>query len=315
MVRNQVRTDAEICIYALSVSIMEPRNVKEAITNAGWIESMKDELLYFKWLDVWELVPYPNNIKPLTLKWLLKNKLDEENRVIRYKSRLIVRGYCQEEGIDFVESFALVARMEAIRIFFAYAAHKLFIVYQMDVKTALLHCLPKEEMYVCQPDGFIDADHPSHVYKLKKALDELKQAPRAWYNELSKFLLQNHFTKGTVDPNLFTRRYDNNILVYTKDSGFELTGFSDADHAGCHDTFKSTSGGTQFLGEKLVSWSSKKQDCTLLSTLEAEYVSLSTCCAQVLWIRTRLTDYGFYFDKIPIYCDSQSAIDISCNPV
>ncbi|GKF51966.1 hypothetical protein Tco_0148433 [Tanacetum coccineum] len=104
-------------------------------------------------------------------------------------------------------------------------------------------------------------------------------------------------------------------LWYTKDSGFELTGFSDADYAGCRDSFKSTSGGTQFLGEKLVGWSSKKQDCTTLSTAKAEYVSLSACCAQVLWMRTQLTDYGFHFNKIPIYCDSKSAIAISCNPV
>ncbi|GJT60664.1 hypothetical protein Tco_1004197 [Tanacetum coccineum] len=113
------------------------------------------------------------------------------------------------------------------------------------------------------------------------------------------------YLRGTVNTGLW----------YTKDSGIELTGFSDADYAGCKDTFKSTSGGAQFLGEKLVSWSSKKQDCTALSTAEAEYVSLSVCCAQVLWMRTQLTDYGFHFNKIPIYCDSKSAIAISCNPV
>ncbi|GKB93821.1 hypothetical protein Tco_0979958, partial [Tanacetum coccineum] len=99
------------------------------------------------------------------------------------------------------------------------------------------------------------------------------------------------------------------------DSGFELTGFSDADYAGCRDSFKSTSGGTQFLGEKLVGWFLKKQDCTTLSTAEAKYVILTVCCAQVLWMRTQLTDYGFHFNKIPIYCDSKSAIAISCNPV
>ncbi|GJU68534.1 hypothetical protein Tco_1254793 [Tanacetum coccineum] len=104
-------------------------------------------------------------------------------------------------------------------------------------------------------------------------------------------------------------------LWYTTDSGFELTGFSDADYAGCKDIFMSTFGGAQFLGKKLVSWSSKKQDCTTLSTAEAEYVSLSACCAQVLWMRTQLTDYGFHFNKIPIYCDLKSAIAISCNPV
>ncbi|GKD00294.1 hypothetical protein Tco_1170568, partial [Tanacetum coccineum] len=103
-------------------------------------------------------------------------------------------------------------------------------------------------------------------------------------------------------------------LWYTKDSGFELTGFSDADYMRCKDIFKSTSGRAQFLGEKLVSWSSKKQDCTTLSTAEAEYVSLSACCAQVIWMRTQLTDYRYHFNKILIYCDSKSAIAISCNP-
>ncbi|GJU58369.1 retrovirus-related pol polyprotein from transposon TNT 1-94 [Tanacetum coccineum] len=124
-----------------------------------------------------------------------------------------MRGYHQEEGIDFEESFALVARMEAIKIFLAYAAHKSFIVYQMDVKTAFLHGSLKKDVYVCQLEGFINADHPSHVYKLKKALYGLKQASMAWYDELSKFLLQNPFTKGTIDQTLFIRCFDNNILV------------------------------------------------------------------------------------------------------
>nr|GFA04490.1 retrovirus-related Pol polyprotein from transposon TNT 1-94 [Tanacetum cinerariifolium] len=285
LTRNQLRSDGDMCMYALSISTMEPKNVKEATTDPVWTDSMQEELLQFKRLD---------------------NKHDKEQTVIRNKSCLVVRGYRQEEGIDFEESFALVARMEAIRIFLAYAAHKSFTVFQMDVKTAFLHGSLKEDVYVCQPEGFIDADHPSHVYKLKKALYELKQAPRAWYDELSKFLLQNHFFKGTIDPMLFIRRFQDDILVakptekhlkevkrifrylrgtvntglwYMKDSGFELTGFSDADYAGCKDTFKSTSGGAQFLGEKLVSWFSEKQDYTVLSTAEAEYVSLSACYA------------------------------------
>nr|GFD38272.1 retrovirus-related Pol polyprotein from transposon TNT 1-94 [Tanacetum cinerariifolium] len=141
------------------------------------------------------------------------NKHDEEQTVIKNKSRLVVRGYRQEEGINFEEFFAPIARMEAIRIFLAYAAHKSFIVFQMDVKTAFLHGSLKEDVYVCQPEGFIDADHPSHVYKLKKALYGLKQAPRAWYDELSKFLLQNHFIKGTIDLTLFIRRFHDDILV------------------------------------------------------------------------------------------------------
>ncbi|GJV25396.1 retrovirus-related pol polyprotein from transposon TNT 1-94 [Tanacetum coccineum] len=156
-----------MCIYALTVSIMEPKNVKEAMNNPTWIDLMQEELLQFKRLDVWVLVPPLDNIKPLTLKWLFKNKHNEENTTIRNKTRLVVRGYRQEEGI----------------------------------------------------------------------------------------------------------------------------------------------------GEKLVGWSSKKQDCTALSSAEAEYVSLSSCCAQVIWMWTQLTDYGFHFNKIHIYCDSTSAIAISCNPV
>nr|GEX63382.1 hypothetical protein [Tanacetum cinerariifolium] len=301
---NQLLSDGDMCMYALTVSTIEPKNVKEAMTDPAWIESMQEELLQFKRLDIW-------------VKMVIQNK-----------SRLVVRGYRQEEGIDFKESFAPVARMEAIRIFLAYATHKSFTVFQMDVKTAFLHGTLKEDVYVCQPEGFIDADHPSHVYKLKKALYGLKIGALmyltssrpdivhatclcAWYQakptekHLKEVKRIFRYLRGTINMGLW----------YSKDYGFELTGFLDADYAGCKDTFKSTSGGAQFLGEKLVSWSSKKQDCTALSTAKAKYVSLSACCAQVLWMRTQLTDYGFHFKKIPIYCDSKSAIAISCNPV
>nr|GEW76171.1 hypothetical protein [Tanacetum cinerariifolium] len=364
LTRNQLRSDGDMCMYVLTVSTIEPRNVKEAMTDPAWIESMQEELLQFKRLDVWVLVPTPDNITPLTLKWLFKNKHDEEKTVIQNKSRLVVRGYRQEEGIDFEESFALVARMEAIRIFLAFAAHKSFTVFQMDVKTAFLHGSLKEDVYVCQLEGFIDADHPRHVFKLKKALYQLKQAPHAWYDEFSTFLLQNHLFKGTTDPTLFIRRFFEDILVVQvyvddiifgsthprmkscdpvgtpmeikdkldldqngtpvnatkycsmigalmyltssrpdilhatclcvryqakptekhlkEDSGFQLTGFSDSDYTGCKDIFKSTSGGAQFLGEKLASWSSKKQDCTALSTVKAECVSIRLLCPSPL---------------------------------
>nr|GEW24984.1 retrovirus-related Pol polyprotein from transposon TNT 1-94 [Tanacetum cinerariifolium] len=342
LTRNQLQSNGDMCMYVLTVSTIEPKNVNEALTDPAWIESMQEELLHFKRLDVWVLLLTPNNITPLTLKWLFKNKHDEEKTVIRNKSRLVVRGYRQEEGIDFEESFAPVARMEAIRIFLAYPTHKSFTVFQMDVKTAFLHGTLKEDMYVRQPEVFIDADHPSHVFKLKKALYGLKQTPRAWYDELLMFLLKNHFFKGITDPTLFIRHFVDDILVakptekhlkevkrifcylrgtvntglwYTNDSSFELTRFSDADYAGCKNTFKSTSGGAQFLREKLVSWYSKKQHCTALSTTKAKYVSLSACYAQVLWMRTQLTDYGFLFNKILIFCDSKSAIAISYNPV
>nr|GFC68168.1 retrovirus-related Pol polyprotein from transposon TNT 1-94 [Tanacetum cinerariifolium] len=163
---------------------------------------------------------------------------------------LVARSYRREEGIDFEESFAPVARLEAIRIFLAYAAHKNMVVYQMDVKTAFLNGNLREEVYVSQPDGFVDPDNPNHVYKLKKDLYELKQAPRAWYDMLSSFLLSQDFSKGSVDPTLFLRRNNNDLLL---DSSVALTAFADADHAGCQDTHRSTSGSVQFLGERLIS--------------------------------------------------------------
>nr|GEY25729.1 copia protein [Tanacetum cinerariifolium] len=308
----------------------------------------------------------------------------------------------------------------------------------MDVKTVFLYGPLKEEVYVNQPDGFVDLYHPDKVYRLKKALYGLKQAPRAWYDELSNFLVSKVFFKGSIVPTLFITKHGEDILFvddiifgstnpklakqfeklmhskfemsrigelkfflgiqihqsprgifinqakyaqeilikhgmtscdsigtpmatkhldvglsgtsvdqmkyrtkptekhltavkrifrylkdtinmglwYSKDTSFDLTAFSDSDHAGGLDSHKSTSGGKQFLGgDKLVSWSSKKQDCTSMSSAEAVYVSLSACYAQVLWMRTQLTDYGFHSNKIPMYCDSKLAIAISCNPV
>nr|GEZ87746.1 copia protein [Tanacetum cinerariifolium] len=283
------------------------------------IESMQEEPHQFIRLDVWELVSSLNGIKPLTLKWLFKNKHDEENTVIRNKTRLVVRGYRQEEGIDFEESFALVAQMEAIMIFLAYAAHKGFTMYKMDVKTAFLHGSLKKtyKLDLDQIGTLVDAtkyrsiigalmyltsSRPNIVHATCVCAIYQAYPTEKHLKEVNRIF---HYLWGTINMGLW----------YTKDSGFELTGFSDADYAGCKDTFKSTSGETKFLGKKLVSWSSKKQDCTSLLTVELEYVSLFGCCAQVLWMRTQLTDYGYRFDKIPIYYYSKSAIAISCNPV
>nr|GEV98264.1 retrovirus-related Pol polyprotein from transposon TNT 1-94 [Tanacetum cinerariifolium]GEY04649.1 retrovirus-related Pol polyprotein from transposon TNT 1-94 [Tanacetum cinerariifolium] len=170
----------------------------------------------------------------------------------------------------------------------------------MDVKTKFLNGPLKEEVYVAQLNGFVDPDHPEKVYRLRKALYGLKQAPRAWYDELSKFLTSKGFTKG---------------LWYMKGSSFGLTAFLDVDHAECIDTRKSTSGGIQFLGDKLVSCMLKKQDCTTMSSAEVEYIALSLSYAQVMWMRTQLHDYGLSYNNISLYCNSQSAIAISCNPV
>nr|GEV39574.1 hypothetical protein [Tanacetum cinerariifolium] len=215
--RQQLTTDPKMCMFALIVSTAEPKNIKEAMADSAWIK---------------------------------KNKKDEDQTIIRNKVRLVAKGYAQEEGIDFEESFAPVARLEAVQIFIAYAAHKSFPFYQMDVKTAFLNGPLKEEVYVAQPDGIVDPDHPKRVYRLRKALYGLKQAP--------------------------------------KGSGFGLTAFSDADHAECIDSHKRTSGGIQFLCDKLVSWMSKKQNYTTMSSAKAEYVALPPSCAQVMWMRTQL---------------------------
>nr|GEZ42729.1 hypothetical protein [Tanacetum cinerariifolium] len=325
LTRRQLELDAEMCMFALTVSRTEPKNIKEAMEDSSKIESMQEELHQFDRLDVWELVDKPLCTNVSNLKWLWKNKRDEENTVIRNKSRLVAKGYAQKEGVDFEESFAPVARLEAVRLFIAYAAHKSFTVYQMDVKTVFLYGPLKEEVYVNQPDCFVDPYHPDKVYRLKKALYGLKQAPRACRPDImhatcycARYQAQLTEKHLTAVKRIFRYLKDtiHMDLWYPKDTGFKLTAFSDSDHAGCPDSRKSTSGGIQFLGgDKLVSWSSKKQDCTSMSSAEAEYVSLSTCCAQVLWMRTQLTDYGFHFDKIHMYCDSKVAIAISCNPV
>nr|GFC67347.1 retrovirus-related Pol polyprotein from transposon TNT 1-94 [Tanacetum cinerariifolium] len=144
--RRQLESDAEMCMFALTVSRTEPKNIKEAMVDSPWIESMQEELHQFDRLDVWELVDRPLCTNVINLKWLWKNKRDEENTVIRNKSRLVAKGYAQKEGVDFEESFAPVARLEAVRLFIAYAAHKSFTIYQMDMKTAFLYGPLKEEV-------------------------------------------------------------------------------------------------------------------------------------------------------------------------
>nr|GEY35179.1 copia protein [Tanacetum cinerariifolium] len=313
---------------------------------------------------------------------LWKNKKDEDQTVIRNKARLVAKGYAQEEGINFEESFVPVACLEAVRIFIAYATHKSFPIYQMDVKTAFLNGPLKEEVYVAQPEGRFEM---SLMGEMKFLLGlQIQQSPRSIFINQAKYalkILHKHgidkgqsigtpmATKPKLDADLsgnpvdqtdyhskigplmyltssrpdivqavcFCSRYQsrptkkhlkevkrifrylrgtvNMGLWYTKGSSFGLTAFSDVDQVGCIDSRKSTSGGIQFLGDKLVSWMSMKQNCTAMSEAKVEYVALSVSCAQVMWMRTQLQDYGFNYNKIPLYCDSQSAIAISCNPI
>ncbi|GJZ84171.1 retrovirus-related pol polyprotein from transposon TNT 1-94 [Tanacetum coccineum] len=443
--RKQLETDAMWCFFNEFLTHVEPKTYKQALEHSCWIEAMQEEIHEFERLDVWILVPCPDNILIIPLKWIFKIKLDEYGDVLKNKARLVAKGYRQEAGIDFEESFAPVARLEAIRLFIAHAASMNMVIFQMDVKTAFLNGELNEVVYVSQPEGFVDPEHPSHVYRLKKALYGLKQAPRAWYDKLSAFLIKSGFTKGVVDPTLFTRKAGKHLLLvqiyvddiifastnpkacklfafemnstfkmsmmgqmsfflglqvsqnprgifinqskyaqeilkkfgfdsctpidtpmaerpnldedkggklidptrfrgmvgslmylsasrpdivfavcmcaryqakptemhltaikrifrylkgtinmglwYPKDSGFELKAFADADYAGCHDTRRSTSGSAQFLGHRLYA------------------------VAQILWMRSQLRDYGFAFNKIPMYCDNQSAIALCCNSV
>nr|GFB51140.1 hypothetical protein [Tanacetum cinerariifolium] len=152
------------------------------------------------------LVDCPKGVRPIGTKWVLKNKKDERGIVVRNKARLVAQGHTQEEGIDYDEVFAPVARIEAIRLFLAYASFMGFTVYQMDVKSAFLHGTIDEEVYVMQPPGFQDPTFLAKVYKVEKAMYGLHQAPRAWYGTLSKYLLKNGFQRGTIDPTLFIRR-------------------------------------------------------------------------------------------------------------
>ncbi|KAJ9541622.1 hypothetical protein OSB04_028128 [Centaurea solstitialis] len=460
---------ANECNFSVFLSNIEPTRVSDALQDSDWVTAMQEELNQFEALKVWRLVKLPESKSVIDTKWLFKNKRDANNIIVRNKARLVAKGYRQQEGIDYDETFAPVARLEAIRMFLAYAAYKDFTVFQMDVKTAFLYGHLKEEVYVAQPEGFVDKEHPDYVYVLDKALYGLKQAPRAWYEELSKHLLSKGFKKGSVDSTLFLMKEGEHIVViqiyvddiifgstsrelckkfetvmteefkmsmmgeinfflglqvrqfsdgifinqskyifdllkkydmsgchsigtpmatgnsigpdhegkdvdlrnyrsmvgslmyltasrpdimfatcvcaryqakpkeshlaavkrifrylkgtpyygiwYPKGLGFELQAYTDADYGGCNMDRKSTSGHLQFLGNKLVSWASKKQQCVSTSTAESEYVAAASCYSQVLWMQSQLRDYGLEYKKITIYCDSKSAIAISANPV
>nr|GEY76288.1 copia protein [Tanacetum cinerariifolium] len=366
--RKQLATDALWCLYNSILSKVEPKNFKSAITEDCWFQAMQDKIHKFDRLQVWELAPQPDCVMIIALKWIYKVKLDEYGDVLKNKARLVAKGYRQKEGIDFEESFAPVSHIRAIRIFIANVASKNMIIYQMDVKTAFLNGELKEEVYVSQLEGFVDLDHPTYAYRLKKALYELKQAPRAWIDSCDPIgtpmvyrlkldedplgipvgqtrfrsivgslmyltasrpdlvfvvCMCARYQASPTKKNLEALKRDfrylrgtiNWGLWYPKDTAMTLTAYADANHAGCQDTRRSTSKSAQFLGDKLVSWSSKKQKSTAISTTEAEYIAMSGCCAQILWMRSQLTDYGFDFNKIPLYCDNRNAIALCCNNV
>ncbi|GJS57892.1 putative ribonuclease H-like domain-containing protein [Tanacetum coccineum] len=211
LIQKQRRTnhkDFQNCLFACFLSQVEPKKVIQALTDLSWIEAMQDELLQFKLQKVWTLVDLPYGKRAIGTKWVYRNKKDKRGIVVRNKARLVAQGYTQEEGIDYDEVFAPVARIEAIRLFLAYASFMNFVVYQMDVKSAFLYGKIEEEVYVCQPPGFEDLEFPNKVYKVEKALYGLHQAPRAWYETLSTYLLENRFQRGTIDKTLFIKKFE-----------------------------------------------------------------------------------------------------------
>ncbi|GJW99347.1 putative ribonuclease H-like domain-containing protein [Tanacetum coccineum] len=405
-------------------------SVAQALNDSDWVEAMQEEMQQFINQKVWKLVPLPDG----------KIAIGTKGIVVRNKSRLVAQGHRQEEGIDYDEVFAPVARIEAIRLFLAFASYMGFMVYQMDVKSAFLYGEIDEEVYVTQPKGFEDPHFPKHVYKVVKALYGLHQAPRAWYARLSTFLLKHNYRRGTIDKTLFIKKNSRDIILvqvyvddiifgstkkawcdefevlmkgefemsamgeltfflglqvkqkpdgifisqdkyvqdmlkkfdmesvrtattpyeaskpkskdepddavnvhlyrsmigslmyltasrpdimfavsacsrhqvtpltsnlnavkkifkylkgqpklglwYPRDSPFVLEAYSDSDYAGSHGDRKSTTGGCQFLGRRLISWQCKKQTIVATSSTEAEYVAAANCCGQVLKIHT-----------------------------
>ncbi|GJW86751.1 ribonuclease H-like domain-containing protein, partial [Tanacetum coccineum] len=223
---GKTHQDLHTCLFACFLSQEEPKRVSKALSDPAWVEAMQEELLQFKLQKVWILVDLPKGHRAIGTKWVYRNKKDERGIVIRNKARLVAQGHTQEEGIDYDEVFAPVARIEAIRMFLAYASYMGFMVYQMDVKSAFLYGQIEEEVYVCQPPGFEDPDHPDKVYKVVKALYGLHQAPRAWYDTLANYLLSNGFQRGKIDQTLFIKRQKGHILlvqIYVDDIIFGST--------------------------------------------------------------------------------------------
>ncbi|GJT68481.1 putative ribonuclease H-like domain-containing protein [Tanacetum coccineum] len=415
--RRNNHKDFQHCLFACFLSQNEPKKISKALEDESWVDAIKEELLQFKIQKVWILVDLPYGKKEIRTKWVYRNKKDERGVVVRNK-----------------------ARIEAIRIFLAFASYMGFIVYQMDVKSAFLYSKINEEVYVSQPPGFIDPKYPQKVYKVVKALYGLHQAPTARYATLSTFLLKNGYRRGTINKTLFIKKDKHDIILvqvyvddiifgstktswcdefealiksrfqmssmgeltfflglqtasipietqkplvkdeeasdvdvhlyrsmigslmylttsrpdimfvvcacsrfqvtpktshlsavkrifrylkgkpklglwYLRVSSFDLEAYSDSDYARANLDRKSTTGGCQFLGRRLISWQCKKQTIVATSTTEAEYVAAANCCGQVLWIQNQMLDYGFNFMNTKIYIDNESIICIVKNPI
>nr|GEU28736.1 retrovirus-related Pol polyprotein from transposon TNT 1-94 [Tanacetum cinerariifolium] len=278
------------------ISTIKPKNVNEALEDESWIVAMQEELNQFIANDVWELVPQPRSMTIIETKWVSRNKIDENGVISRNKVRLGSQGCNQQEGIDYDETYALVARLESISILLAYACALDFKPFQMDVKSAFLNGFINEEVYVAQPLRFIDFKKPNHVSKLKKALYGLKPAPKAWPDIMFSVCLCARFQEAPKTSHLeVIKRIFRYIkgtmhlgLWCPKGTSIESVVYADSDHAGDYVDRKSTS---------------------------AEYVSVEKACQKALWMKQALIDYDVRLDEVPIMCDNKGPIELSKNPM
>ena len=199
--------------YVCYTSSIEPKNINKVLQNEYWVKAMQEELEQFMRNDVWRLISRPKDTNVIGTKWIFKNKSDASSNITRNKARLVAQGYTQIEGIDFNEIFAPIARTESIRLFLAIACLLGFKWFQMEVKSAFLNEILNEEVYVEQPKGFEDSHNSDHVYILKKTLYGLKQVPWAWYERLTKILINNGYKRGGVDKTLFIKRFKSEIII------------------------------------------------------------------------------------------------------
>lgn len=204
--------------HSCFVSMIEPKNIFDALEDEFWYGAFHGELEQFSILHVWDLVP--QNVNIVGTKWIFKKKIDEEGNVTCNKARLVAQGYSQVKGIEFDETFAHAACLKSIRLLLGVARVLNIKLSQMDVKSAFLNRVLQEEVYVSQPKRFKDPQFSGHVYKLNKALHGLKQAPRAWYERLTQFLLDNGFTRGNVDKILFIHR---SVMIFLLSKSMWMT--------------------------------------------------------------------------------------------
>ncbi|GKD68927.1 retrovirus-related pol polyprotein from transposon TNT 1-94 [Tanacetum coccineum] len=278
MAKQLSAASAHGCLFIDFLFEEEPKKVYELLKHPGWVDAMQDELNQFARNKVWTLVPTPYGKTIIGSKWVFRNRMDETGIVIKNKARLVAQGYNQQEGIDYDETFAPIARLEAIRIFLAFATYMNFTVYQMDVKSAFLNGKLEEEVYVKQPPGFESNEFPNHIKQSERGIS----------------INQEKYVKDLL------RKYDiNGSSMKTP----------------MVPKRKIISGACQLLGGKLMFWSAKKKQSVAMSSAKAKYVAAAGCCASILWMKSQLTDYDIINEKVPIFCDNTSAFAISNNPI